>query len=134
MSRRDAKPKFDIIKAIELYQSNKAKEKALNTTNADLNTKIKSYMQENNCNEVEAETCTAKLSVTQKTTLNDELAIEIIKSKLGGAMLNTVIKTKEYIDEDALEKLVYNGDFEISALEPAKIVTPVTTLRISKRK
>lgn len=134
MSRRDATPKFDIIKAIELYQSNKAKEKALNTTNSDLNTKIKSYMQEKGCNEIEAETCTAKIYVAQKTTLNDELAIEIIKSKLGGAMLNTVIKTKEYIDEDALEKLVYNGDFDISALEPAKIVTPVTTLRISKRK
>ena len=37
-------------------------------------------------------------------------------------------------DEDALEKLVYNGDFDITKLEKAKIVKPVTTLRVVKKK
>lgn len=50
--------------------------------------------------------------VTNKESLNEDLAIEIIKSKLGGPLLATVIKQKEYIDEDALEKLIYNGDFD----------------------
>ena len=62
------------------------------------------------------------------------MAIEIIKENLDGALLKSVIKQKEYIDEDALEKLVYNGDFDITKLEKAKIVKPVTTLRVVKKK
>ena len=40
----------------------------------------------------------------------------------------------EDIDEDALEKLVYNGDFDINKLEKAKIDTTTQTLRIAKKK
>ena len=77
---------------------------------------------------------TATVTTTNKESLNDELAIEIIKENLDGALLKSVIKQKEYIDEDALEKLVYNGDFDITKLEKAKIVKPVTTLRVVKKK
>ena len=80
-----------------------------------------------------SENWTATLSCTKKESLNEDLAIEIIKENLGGALLSSVIKQKEYIDEDALEKLVYNGDFDISKLEKAKITKVTTTLRIKKK-
>ena len=94
---------------------------------------IKDYMSENGMDEASSDMYTAVLSNTTKESLNEELAIEIIKENLGGALLNSVIKQKEYIDEDALEKLVYNGDFEIYKLEKAKITKVTTTLRIKKK-
>ena len=81
-----------------------------------------------------SEKYTATLSCTEKESLNEDLAIEIIKENLGGALLSSVIKQKEYIDEDALEKLVYNGDFDINKLSKAKIVKSVYTLRVNKKK
>ena len=77
---------------------------------------------------------TATLSCTKKESLNEDLAIEIIKKNLGGALLSSVIKQKEYIDEDALEKLVYNGDFDINKLAKAKMVKETYALRVSKKK
>lgn len=82
----------------------------------------------------DSEKYTATLTKTDKESLNEELAIELIKENLEGALLNTVIKQKEYIDEDALEKLVFNGQFDISKLEKAKITKTSYTLRVTRRK
>lgn len=130
MSRRDA---FNLSKAIDDYKESKDKENALKKANTAMNESIKKYMSENDMDEASSELYTAVLSNTTKENLNDDLAIAIIKENLGGALLNSVIKQKDYIDEDALEKLVYNGDFDISKLEKAKITKVTTTLRIKKK-
>ena len=133
MSRRDGNPGFDLSKAIDEYKESKDKENALKKANTAMNESIKNYMSENGMDEASSDMYTAVLSNTTKESLNEELAIEIIKENLGGALLNSVIKQKEYIDEDALEKLVYNGDFDISKLEKAKRTKVTTTLRIKKK-
>ena len=133
MSRRDGNPGFDLSKAIDEYKESKDKENALKKANTAMNESIKNYMSENGMDEASSDMYTAVLSNTTKESLNEELAIEIIKENLGGALLASVIKQKEYIDEDALEKLVYNGDFDISKLEKAKITKVTTTLRIKKK-
>jgi hypothetical protein len=133
MSRRDGNPGFDLSKVIDEYKESKDKENALKKANTAMNESIKNYMSENGMDEASSDMYTAVLSNTTKESLNEELAIEIIKENLGGALLNSVIKQKEYIDEDALEKLVYNGDFDISKLEKAKITKVTTTLRIKKK-
>lgn len=130
MSRRDA---FNLSKAIDDYKESKDKENALKKANTAMNESIKKYMSENDMDEASSEMYTAVLSNTTKESLNDDLAIAIIKENLDGALLNSVIKQKDYIDEDALEKLVYNGDFDISKLEKAKITKVTTTLRIKKK-
>ena len=131
MSRRNV---FDLSTAIDKYKESKDKENALKKANNELNETIKTYMQEHGMESANSEKYTATLSCTKKESLNEDLAIEIIKENLGGALLNSVIKKKEYIDEDALEKLVYNGDFDASKLERAKIVKKIQTLRIGKKK
>lgn len=131
MSRRDG---FDLPKIIDEYKESKDKENALKKVNNELNDNIKGYMYEHNMSSADSEKYTATLTKTDKESLNEDLAIEIIKENLEGALLNTVIKTKEYIDEDALEKLVYNGDFDISKLEKAKITKTSYTLRVTRRK
>lgn len=131
MSRRSM---FNITNAIDMYKESKDIENALNKKNKKMNEDIKSYMLSNNMECVSSEKYTATVKHTIKESLNEKLAIEIIKENLGGALLSSVIKQKEYIDEDALEKLVYNGDFDIRKLTKAKLVTDVYTLRVGKRK
>ena len=134
MSRRDGNPGFDLSKAIDEYKESKDKENALKKANNELNETIKTYMQEHDMTSANSEKYTATLSCIKKESLNEDLAIEIIKENLGGALLSSVIKQKEYIDEDALEKLVYNGDFDINKLAKAKIVKETYTLRVNKKK
>ena len=133
MSRREG-TKLDIDSLIDEYKASKDKENALKKSNADVSDKIKSYFIDKGIDKHSTDLYTATVTTTNKESLNDELAIEIIKENLDGALLKSVIKQKEYIDEDALEKLVYNGDFDITKLEKAKIVKPVTTLRVTKKK
>ena len=131
MSRRNV---FDLSKAIDKYKESKDKENALKKANNELNETIKTYMQEHDMTSANSDNWTATLSCTKKESLNEDLAIEIIKENLGGALLSSVIKQKEYIDEDALEKLVYNGDFDINKLAKAKMVKETYTLRVGKKK
>lgn len=131
MSRRNS---FNITKVIDEYKESKDRENALKKINTEMNNSIKNYMCLNKMESVSSDKYTATVKHTTKESLNEDLAIEIIKENLGGALLASVIKQKEYIDEDALEKLVYNGDFDISKLAKAKMVTDVYTLRVGKKK
>ena len=133
MSRRDGN-NFDLSAYIDKYKELKDKENAFKKQTLDLGNNIKGYMYENDMTSANSEKYMATLSCTKKESLNEDLAIEIIKENLGGALLSSVIKQKEYIDEDALEKLVYNGDFDINKLAKAKIVKETYTLRVNKKK
>lgn len=131
MSRRDG---FDLSKIIDEYKESKDKENALKKVNNALSENIKGYMYEHDMSSADSEKYTATLTRSDKESLNEDLAIEIIKENLNGALLSSVIKQKEYIDEDALEKLVYNGDFDINKLAKAKITKTSYTLRVTRRK
>ena len=103
--------------------------------NKSLGAEIKSFMYDNDMNKFSSDNFTATITKKENEELNEELAIEIIKKNLSTELRKTVIKKKEYIDDDALEKLVYNGQFDIQLLQKAKIIKPPTiTLRISKKK
>ena len=131
MSRRDGNPGFDLSKAIDEYKESKDKENALKKSNDRMGKDIKQYMLDNDMTKANGEKYTVTMSKQVKQKLNEDLAIEIIKENLDGALLASVIKQKEYIDEDALEKLVYNGDFDITKLAKAEINTTTYTLRTS---
>lgn len=136
MSRRILKqeePQVDIASIIDSYGKNKDEEKCLKKYIDKESKQIKEYFSKNNLECFESEKYTATVSNTTKTSLNDDLAIEILKVNLKPEELKTVIKTKEYIDEDALEKLSYNG-FDMSILERAFIEKVTSTLRIKKNK
>ena len=131
MSGRDGNPGFDLSKAIDEYKESKDKENALKKANDRMGKDIKQYMLDNDMTKANGEKYTVTMSKTVKQKLNEDLAIEIIKENLDGAVLASVIKQKEYIDEDALEKLVYNGNFDITKLAKAEINTTTYTLRTS---
>ena len=131
MSRRDGNPGFNLSKAIDEYKESKDKENSLKKANDRMGKDIKQYMLDNNMTKANGEKYAVTMSKTVKQKLNEDLAIEIIKENLDGALLASVIKQKEYIDEDALEKLVYNGDFDITKLAKAEINTTTYSLRTS---
>ena len=131
MSRRDGNPGFNLSKVIDEYKESKDKENALKKANDRIGKDIKQYMIDNGMTKANGEKYAVTMSKTVKQKLNEDLAIEIIKENLDGALLASVIKQKEYIDEDALEKLVYNGDFDITKLAKAEINTTTYTLRTS---
>lgn len=136
MSRRVLKQeelKVDIASIIDSYGKNKDEEKGLKKYIDKESKLIKEYFSKNNLEIFESNKYTATVSNTTKTSLNDYLAIEILKANLEPEELKTVIKTKEYIDEDALEKLSYSG-FDMSILERAFIEKVTSTLRIKKNK
>lgn len=136
MSRRILKQeelKVDIASIIDSYGKNKDEEKGLKKYIDKESKLIKEYFSKNNLESFESNKYTAIVSNTTKTSLNNYLAIEILKANLKPEELKTVIKTKEYIDEDALEKLSYSG-FDMSILERAFIEKVTSTLRIKKNK
>lgn len=122
-------------KKIDDYKERQDVINAETKVNKSLGSEIKSFMYDNDMNNFSSDNFTATITKKENEELNEELAIEIIKKNLSAELRKTVIKKKEYIDDDALEKLVYNGQFDIQLLQKAKIIKPPTiTLRISKKK
>lgn len=122
-------------KKIDDYKERQDIINAETKVNKSLGSEIKSFMYDNDMNNFSSDNFTATITKKENEELNEELAIEIIKKNLSAELRKTVIKKKEYIDDDALEKLVYNGQFDIQLLQKAKIIKPPTiTLRVNKKK
>lgn len=75
----------------------------------------------------------ASYNVSERTSMNEEMLLEIAHNY----GLSDIIKTKEYIDFDALEKAIYDGKISneiLLEMDKAKEVKEVVTLRVTKRK
>ena len=118
MSRRDG---IDIKSIIDEYKAFKDIENKAKKDASPLAEQIKEYALKNGLDKIKSDNWQANVSVTPKQDFNELQAIEIIKKNLGGELLASVIKTKEYIDEDALEKAIYNGDIDAKLLAPCTI-------------
>lgn len=136
MSRRDAvKPSLNLSEKIDEYKSLKDEESAVKKALKPLGDEIKEALINTDSKEFSSEQWTAKISVKENVDFNELKAIEILKEKLSRKDLATVVKTKEYIDDDALESLVYLGKFDITELSVCNTIKePTVTLRISKKK
>jgi hypothetical protein len=119
---------------IDIYKSYKDSESKFKKLGSKLNDEIKEAMRSMGVDEFSSDSYVATVKYSRKETLDEEKAIEVLKKTLSKEQLKTIIRTKEYIDDDSLEKLVYNGDFDISLLEPCKVLgNEVATLRIKKK-
>lgn len=132
MSRRDG---IDIKSIIDEYKAFKDIENKAKKDGKPLADQIKEYALKNGLDKIKSDNWQANISVTPKQDFNELQAIEIIKKNLGGELLASVVKTKEYIDEDALEKAIYNGDIDAKLLAPCTIEKePTVKLTIGKIK
>lgn len=139
MSRRDGNISElklnNLPDMIDVYKKGKDQESKLHKENSEMGDEIKKVMTSNNLDDFSSNNWTAKISVTQKEDFNELKAIDILKDNLSKEDLSTVVRTKEYIDDDALEKLVYSGKFDIGKLQCCRTLgKEVVTLRITKKK
>ena len=128
------KTNAELKNLIDSYGESKNEENTIVKRNKERNAQIKQLFLNNDISSFETDLFIATVSQTEKQSLNNELALSILKESLDENELTSVVKTKEYIDEDALEKLVFNGQFDISKLEKAVDKKIVSTLRIKTRK
>lgn len=91
---------------------------------------IKELMKEEDIQLYNCGTHTAKMSVQTRQSMDENKLLETIKS------LNRpdLIRTKEYVDMDLLEKAIYNEEINASELNSCMITKEVTTLKVTINK
>lgn len=98
-----------------------------------LKSEIKEAFSESKISEFDTGDFTAVLSNVEKQSFNEELMIPIIKT-FG---VRGVVKKKEYVDMDALEKAIYSGKItaeQVLQLDKCKETTSSQRLTIKKNK
>ena len=139
MSRKDLKPKAmdDVsLEAVVLsYQNAKKQESAVKKVVTDLGGTIKQELQNRDITEFIAGDIRASITITPNQDVNELQAIEILRKALTPEQFSKVVKTREYIDDDEFEKLVYAHEVEADILMPAVTPkAPTVTLRLGKVK
>lgn len=74
-----------------------------------------------------------KLTQTERTTMDEEKAIEILKSAIPADVFSRVVKTKQVIDDLAFKDAVYDGVIDPEILSECITKTPVDKLQILKK-
>lgn len=137
MSRRNlnTQPTVDLENTILAYKDSKSEETKIKKVVTELGSIIKQEMRNRDITEFVAGDTRASITITPKEEVNDLQAIEILRKSLTPEQFSTVVKTREYIDEDEFERLVYSHQVDASILAPA--IThkePTITLRLGKVK
>lgn len=125
----------ELESAVLAYKDAKESEKAVKKMVADYGTQIKEGLQNRNEKEFIAGDIRAYITVTENSEVNELQAIEILRKALTPTQFAKVVKTREYIDDDEMEKLVYAHEVDAEILAPAVTPkAPTVTLRLGKVK
>lgn len=118
---------------IPQYAANKAEMDDYKKICDKENAQIKSVMSQLDLSSHEVGGYRATYSVSTRETMNEEMLLEIAH-RYG---IPEIVKTKEYIDFDALENAIYNDKISqdiLLEMNKAREVKEVVTLRVSKIK
>lgn len=124
----------NLQQVINQYFEEDSKKKALEKELKSKNAFIKSALAEMGEDLYETDKCKATISYQNRVSMDEEKVIEIIKENISAARRKGVIKTKEYVDYEVLESLIYNGVIAAEKLEPAQSVNVITTLKVTALK
>ena len=139
MSRKDIKPQkmadSELRDIVLGYNSAKADEKDIKKRVTALGDCIKQELQNRDVTEFIAGDVRASITITPTQDVNELQAIELLRKSLTPDQFSKVVKTKEYIDDDEFEKLVYAHEVDAEILLPAVTPkAPTVTLRLGKVK
>lgn len=118
---------------IPQYASNKNEMDAYKKLCDKENAEIKAIMKDLALQKYEAGEYKATYTISKHETMDEEILLEIAH-QFG---IPEIVKTKEYIDFDALENAIYNGKISpeiLTEMDRARSVKEVVTLRVSKKK
>ena len=115
------------------YLVNKEREKEFKDAASIQNTQIKVIMSELDIKEIETDNGKVVLSDRKTEDFNEERLIKFLKER---GLESDIIKTKEYVDFDALESAIYHdkisGD-NLKDMNSCKDVKVTQVLRINKK-
>lgn len=123
-----------LAELIPLYGKQNTECNALKKTVAELNTKLKECIKKNNQSnkDIVIDGWKCSLTIEDKKVMNEDRLLEFCKKhKLD------CIKTKEYVDSDELEKLMYAGKLSqkvIVEMDKCNDIQTKETLRCTKVK
>ena len=125
---------MNINELIDIFKSKKEVTDKMSKDVKSLGNDIKQYFLENDLMEFETDENIAKISICENVSFNEEFAIEILKNNYPEEF-KKVIRTKEYIDQDALESIIYHSK-EISEDISRAFTTkePIIKLLVKARK
>lgn len=123
-------PLLNLHELVPLYYDNNEAMKRHKKVVDKANKEIKEIMAEQEITEFATHGLVAKVSISERVDLMEDVLMEKIR-ELG---IKGIIKTREYIDMDALETALYNGVINPAMLAQAQIKKEVVTLRISQSK
>lgn len=128
-------PDKELGNAILDYQNAKKQEASIKQIVSELNDTIKTELQNRNETEFVVGDVRASITITPRQEVNELRAIEILRKELTPEQFSQVVKTKEYIDDDEFERLVYAKEVDAEILTPAVTpLAPTVTLRLGKVK
>lgn len=126
--------KRNLEKIIDQYQVDNTKKQELEKELKSKNSFIKAKLADLGEDLYETSKSKATITYQNRVSMDDEKVIEIIKENISAAKRNGVIKTKEYVDYDVLESLIYNGVIAAEKLEEAQTTKVITTLTVKPLK
>lgn len=128
-------PDQELGNAILDYQNAKKQETAIKKVVTELNETIKTELQNRKEPEFIVGDVKASITITPRQDVNELQAIEILRKALTPEQFSQCVKTKEYIDDDEFERLVYAKEVDAEILMPAVTpLAPTVTLRLGKVK
>ena len=125
----------ELQKLIPQYAENKTELDSYKKICDGENARIKELMAVEDLTEMPTELYVAKRTISYRESFNEGALIALLKEKLGED--TPIIKTREYVDMDVLEKSIYNGEIGTDLLlemDKCKTKTEVVTLKVTKKK
>lgn len=128
-------PPLSLDNLLESYSEAKYKVDEFTKMKDGYNTTIKDAMKDIGIKEYDGTRYKATITETEKQEFNDLQAIEILRKTLPPEEFGKIVKTREYIDSDALESAIYNHELDAGILAPCTTQKPsVITLRVTLKK
>lgn len=118
----------NLIKTINNLAKEKEEKNKLEKSIKNASEFIKQKFEELEINNYATDSFEAYLRYTEKVDISEDMVIEILKENCKEEDLKNIIKTKEYIDFDALETFIYNGGIQAEKLEQAQSTKTIVSL------
>lgn len=100
---------------------------------------IKNYFIDNSIEEMSVDGIKCTVSSSERSTFNTDRCLAVLSNMLINEEIDknkydSIVKMQPYIDEDALEKAIYNNEFDPAKLSDCIESKTIYTLRVSKKK
>lgn len=116
---------------IECFYKDKQTADKYKKSAEEYNKEIKDIMADIRIDEFETDNgLVAKLTHKQSESFNEEKLLAKIKE----LNIHGIIKTREYVDMEALENAIYNENIDASELSACREIKETVALKVSKKK